>query len=371
MLWLAVAPWVFFVFEGAVTFPRSLHALVLIQGALTSFAAGFLFMMMPRRLESAFAANWQMALALLVPPVHALLVWRGMSGMAHAVWAVEALMLLLFAGRRVLGWGAGRRGPAAFVWIPIGFFFGCVGALLLSFQALVSSTLSAELLVFGWLLLTQGLFMCLVFGVGALFVPLVTQKESSVDAERHADAGRRRLAHLLSALAMLFGFALEASGAIGWGRGFRAIVALAVLMVVARIHRRPTIQGTQRWLIWMASWCLPVGLALAAAIPSRPQIGLHVFLLGGIALMTLSVAMHVALAHSADEALVFRPVMRVRIFGGLMVTALLCRAMAEIDMIHHFDWVAGGAMLFLLALLFWGQLVLPRLLPPLFSGWKR
>ena len=346
-------------------YPRELHALILIQGVLTPFAAGFLLTMLPRRLAAPGPRPWQLALAALVPPLHALLVWQQETGLAHFLWGMESLMLLQFAGSRIWGKLGARTGPAAFQWVPIGFSLGTLGAFLLSLAQFQPDWIPQPLQYCAWMLLTQGLFLCLVLGIGALFLPLTAHKEASVDVTLTENPQRRRLGHSLAALGLIAGFLLEAYGWISLGRGLRAVCILLTLLISARIHRWPSVAGTQRKLIWIASWCLPVGLMVAAIMPNQPQVGLHIFFLSGIGLITFSVALHVGLAHSSGKELVMRPVNAMRIFGALIFIALILRICAEFLPQHRFEWLAAGAGVFLLALLPWGFLILPRLLPDL------
>lgn len=369
MMWVGLLPWVLFAWLGEIEYPRYLHILVLIQGALTSFAVGFLYTMLPRRLDSPAPTTWQLWLAILTPPAHALLVWQEQLAYAHGLWCLLALTMLGFTASRIYGSNAGRRGPIAFAWIPLAWGFGLAGSAL---QAIHFAQppgdvglimLSTETIGFSWVLLTHGLFLSLVLGVGGLFLPLVFHKQSSTDADQVPDMRRRQRWHMLAALAVLFTFAGQGSGWVLESLLVRAIVVFAVLAMMGGILRPPSIAGTQRKLIWIASWCLPIGLALTAAISTRPQIGLHVFFLGGIALITLSVALHVGLAHSTGQELVFKPVLQTQLFGLLCGVALILRIVAEIDLIHRFDWLGAAAACMLAALIPWAQLVLTRLVP--------
>lgn len=365
MAWWGILPWIFFWAGSGLLYPRELHALILIQGVLTPFAAGFLLTMLPRRLGAPGPRVWQVSFALLVPPVHALLVWQQETGFAHFLWGLESFMLLQFASRRIWGKLGSRTGPAAFQWVPIGFLLGAMGAFALSLTQFQPGWLPHPLQYCAWMLLTQGLFLCLVLGIGALFLPLTAHKEASVDVNQTANPQQRRLGHSLAALGLITGFLLEAYGWISIGRGLRAACILLTLILSARIHRWPSVEGTQRKLIWMASWCLPIGLTVAALLPDQPQIGLHIFFLSGIALITFSVALHVGLAHSSGKDLVMRPVRAMRLFGALVFLALVLRICAEHFPLHRFEWLAAGAAVFLLALIPWGILILPRLLPDL------
>ncbi|MFT7517075.1 MAG: hypothetical protein ACI84O_000865, partial [Myxococcota bacterium] len=139
---------------------------------------------------------------------------------------------------------------------------------------------------------------------------------------------RRRVGQLLAAVGIALSFALEAQGFLLIARLLRAALVLIALIVAAGIHRPPTMPGTQRKLIWIASWCLPIGLLLTAVLPNLLQIGLHVLFIGGLLLVTLSVALHVGLAHSSGQALVSKPVGAVRAFGALLMLALALRIVA-------------------------------------------
>lgn len=336
MAWWGILPWIFFWAGSGIPYPRDLHATVLIQGVLTPFAVGFLFTMLPRRLSAPGPQPWQVLFAAVLPPLHALLVWQRELGFAHALWSLEACMLFVFAATRIWGRRGARTGPAAFQWVPIGFLLGTVGAAILSLAQFAPTWVSAPIHYLAWLWLTQGLFLCLVLGIGALFLPLTAHKEPSVDVTQTPNPSQRRLGHGLAALGILAGFALEAYGWPTLGRATRALSALLTLVFSARIHRFPSAPGTQRKLIWAASWCLPIGLAVAAFYPSLPHVGLHIFFLGGIGLITLSVALHVGLAHSSGQELVNRAVPAIRFFGAFMAIALALRITAEHDALHRF-----------------------------------
>lgn len=363
LAWLGLAPWVLFWMDSGMAYPSQIHSMILVQGVLTTFAAGFLFTMFPRRLTAPAPSTFQLSVVILVPLVHALLVFLQELGWAHLLWCLEAAVLLEFSASRVFGSRGQRTGPAAFLWVPIGFTFAVVGSAIVTGVYLLDDVVSREVSRFGHHLLFQGLFLCLAMGVGAMFLPLTSRKESSLDVSATSAPGRRRLGHLLGAVGLLAGFALTAMGHAQWGGGVAAASVLLVLLFAAGIHRLPQVPGTQRRLIWLSTWCLPIGLALTVALPYRPQIGQHVLYVGGLLLLTMSVALHVGLAHANGQELVHKPVQRVRLFGALVLAALACRIAAEYSVQERFSWIAAAAACALLALLPWGALILPRLLP--------
>ncbi|MFT7517076.1 MAG: hypothetical protein ACI84O_000866 [Myxococcota bacterium] len=176
MAWWGVLPWILFWLDPSFYYPRETHALILVQGVLTPFAVGFMFTMLPRRLDSAPPDAWQLLLSLVFPPLLVVLVWQQHLGLSHAVFAAQSLMLFLFSASRIFGAAGKRTGPAAFMWVPIAFVFGCVGAALLSIAQFSPTLLPSAVIQFAWLALTQGLFVSLVLGIGTMFVPLTSHK---------------------------------------------------------------------------------------------------------------------------------------------------------------------------------------------------
>jgi hypothetical protein len=360
LAWWAAAPWVLFGLEVSIAYPYQTHSLIFIQGVLTTFAAGFLFTMLPRRLGAPAPRIWQMLVVIIIPLWHAYFVWQQNIGLGHLVWVIEGLVLLEFSASRILGKKGTRSGPAAFVWVPIGFLCGCLGSASEAIRELWTAEYSWEWYRFSRVLLTQGMFLCLAMGIGAMFFPLTARKEASVDATMTENPRQRRLGHLLGAAGMLTGFWLDATALRPMGGYLAAFSVAAVLLLSGRIYRLPTVGGTQRRLIWISAWCLPLGLLLASRMPERPQIGFHVLFLGGLLLLTLSVALHVGLAHTQGQELVHRPLPSVRIFGGLLLLALCGRIFAEYAGGDRFDYLAVAAGCVLAALVAWGALLMPR-----------
>lgn len=358
--WWAAAPWVLFGLGVAIAYPYQTHSLIFIQGVLTTFAAGFLFTMFPRRLGAPAPSVAQLLVVIVVPLLHAALVWMQQIGLAQLIWLVEGAVLLEFSASRILGKKGTRSGPAAFVWVPIGFLCGCIGSASEAYRELMTVEYSWEWYRFSRVLLTQGMFLSLAMGIGAMFIPLTARKEASVDVTMTEKPRLRRMGHLLGAAGLLMGFWLDATSLRPLGGYLAAGSVAAVLLVSARIYRLPSVGGTQRRLIWISSWCLPLGLLLASLLPERPQIGFHVLMIGGLLLLTFSVALHVGLAHTQGQELVHRPLHSVRIFGGLLLLALSVRIFAEYAVVDRLDYLAIAAGCVLLALVAWGALLMPR-----------
>ncbi len=342
------------------------HAFTQIQGFMACFACGFLFTMIPRRTATAPPATWQMALGLAAPVLLVLFSWMQAFAWAQLTWLLLVLVMVSFVVARMRGSGgasgsgSGRRPPNSFVWIPLAFLTSLLGAgFLLAYEW---ADLSLQCHRFGRLLVTQGLFLGLIFGVGGMFIPLVTRGESSSDGAADASGARIRLTHALAWLLLLGSFYLEVWQRPVLGLGLRALLVAMVLVLACRAHRPVTSTGLHRHMILFSVRMLPLGYALAALMPDKPQIGMHVVFVLGFALLTLCVGMHVALAHGGAQHLVQKNPLQVPIFGLLMLLALCCRGLYELDPGHRMLWLGLASALFVLASMVWAQLVFPRLL---------
>ena len=67
------------------------------------------------------------------------------------------------------------------------------------------------------------------------------------------------------------------------------------------------------------------------------------------------------LAHGGHKRLVQGRPWQVPLYGGLLLAAMLFRALVDIDARRFFPWLAVSSGAFLLASLFWAALALPRM----------
>jgi uncharacterized protein involved in response to NO len=213
----------------------------------------------------------------------------------------------------------------------------------------------------GRLLLLQGMFLGLVVGTGGMVLPLLTRKEGSTDAADTTGHKLARAGHVLAALMLAGSFWFERSVSLRGGLAFRAALLAWLLVYVAGIWRLPSAEGWHRRLLWLAAWMLPLGYTLAALFPEQKKAGLHVAFIGGLAMMALSVALHVGLTHGGHERLVRGRPWQVPFYGALILTAALLRGLMDFDPERFFTWMAVSAGAFLLGTLFWAGLALPRM----------
>ncbi len=361
LAWAGVLPWLRYAVSAPAPWRPLMHSTVQIQGFMTCFALGFLFTAIPRRTGTAAPG----ALPLLVGAGGAVGSAAAASAEWHlgaqAGWMVAVGALLAFAIRRFRSPAASRRPPTSFVWIPCALLLGLAGAGTMMAYGRAHDSFTAYRL--GQLLVTQGVFVGLVVGVGGMVIRLITRGESPPDASPSPIARRARALHLAAAIALASTFAIEALGHPRLGAGLRAPLTLAVLLRAADLHRRPTLPGAHRWLVWLSAWAIPLGYALAASLP-RQTVGLHVVFIAGFGMMALAIGLHVTCAHGGRQDLARASPVYVRALGALLVAATVARALQDLDAPRMRVWMGTATGCFLLASVMWGIGVLRVHLTP-------
>ena len=355
---LAVLP---FVFRGAGGGSLALfHSIAQIQGFLTCFVVGFLFTFVPRRTGTPGPAAWEVAAAVALPVAAVASAWGDAGVFPYVAWLALVIIVLSFTARRLRGASARGRLPAVFVWVPTSLAAGAVGAVLAAAGPVVAGG-APRAWTIGRGLLVQGLVAGLVLGVGGFLVPQLTRGEVAPEAPDPANRRRALAWHLLAAGVFFASFPLESLYHYQLGVALRAAVATAVLLLVARIHRPPTVPGLHRWLVWLGAWLVPAGFWMGAFAPRLRGAALHVLFVGGFAQLALAVATHVALSHGGRENRLLASPPSLRLMAALLATAFGGRILAGIDRSHVAGWLAVAGMAFTGAVAAWAVLVVPAL----------
>ncbi len=356
---VAVLP---FAFRGAGGGSLALfHSVAQIQGFLTCFVVGFLFTFVPRRTETPPPAEWEVASAVALPVTAVASAWGDAGVYPYLSWLALVAIVLAFTVRRLRAAPARGRVPAVFVWVPVSLAAGAVGAVLAAAAPLVAGGGAPHAWTIGRGLLVQGLVAGLVLGVGAFLVPQLTRGEAPPDSGDPAARRRAVALHLLAAAAFFASFPLESLYHFRLGVALRAAVATAVLLLVARVHRPPTVPGLHRRLVWLGSWLVPLGFWMGAVAPSLRGAALHVLFVGGFAQLALAVASHVVLSHGgrADRLLASPPALR--IMAMLLAAAFGGRILAGIDLSRVASWLSVAGVAFTGAVTAWAVHVVPAL----------
>jgi uncharacterized protein involved in response to NO len=272
-------------------------------------------------------------------------------------------MVMAFTLNRLRTRPSSVRLVPVLLWVPVSIAAGAAGAVLVAGGPAVPLAHAREAWTVGRGLLVQGFVTGLVLGVGGFLLPQVTRGDPP--PEPPADPVRRRRSFALHAAAAgaFFGsFALELASSPQLGFAVRALVAAAVLIGSARIHRPPSLPGLQRWLIWLAAWLVPVAFLLGAASPRFRGAALHVLFVGGFAQTTLAVSTHVALWREHRPPVLPASAPGIRAMAALLAAAFTARIAATIDLRHVASWLAVAAYAFCAALCAWVAAIVPALL---------
>jgi len=362
---LGVAHWVLFTTGLISHYLRRFHGVTQTQSFLLAFAAGFLCTAIPKRTRTAPASWLELGALLIFLPAVSLATLFEYDAIGQLAYAAALLTLAQFAVRRFFDVGPGhpiavqstapRRPPASFAMVPVGLLAGLVGAALGIVGRRAASNWA---LVLGERLTFEGVFICLALGVGAFFLPLAGRGEAAPDV----GPGQRRpaLAYAAAAAGIIASLVAEAGGWPRAGASVRGAIALAVL-VASGTWRPPSRPGTNRRLLWMAMWAIPVGLFGAAVFPGVRVEALHVMFVGGFGVLAFSVSTHVTFAHTGQESRQAARAWPVVAFGLLFAVAMMFRISAVANPNSYFRSLGIAASLWLLGTMVWAAYVLPSI----------
>ncbi|HEV2104955.1 MAG TPA: NnrS family protein, partial [Candidatus Eisenbacteria bacterium] len=335
-----------------------LHAALMVEGFELAFVCGFLLTAMVAFTHGPRAGRAEPALAALGLSAFAVAAFAGRAALAPAAFTLTLLVPVVALARRVR-FGAAAP-PEEFALVGVGLALGLAGGTL---QTLAALGLAAEPAPrFGLRLVSLGMVLCLVLGLGGLLVPTFMRLSEPLAIPGIARAGQRgpRRAFVAAvALLVAGGLACDGAGHPGWGAWLRVAAALASGLLAWKLWRRPGRGDRLSWSLWTAGWCVIAGLVLAALLPARAIAAWHVTFIGGYGLLTLAIATRVVVSHGghalAEEGLVL---------GAATVTlaafALASRLAAEAGALQPWLAIAAGGWMAAWAL--WLARAAPRLL---------
>ena len=344
------------------------HAFVQIQAFLTAFACGFLFTMIPQRTQTRGPAAGELLLVSFLVALIAASSLFDQWTIAETSFLAILILLVRFVLSRIGQSEALKRPPHAFVLVPIGLMSGCVGALLVLLADF--SLFEHWAISIGRGLIQEGMFLCLILGIGHLLFPSLMGIAGLPDTEI-SPPRKGGWIYVAIGLSLLVSFPVqylvgeEFGTQLGrrLGYGIRFALVTATMLAGIRAHHWPSSPGLNRRLVWLAFWALPVGLGLTAIFPRYKVAMLHVMFVGGFSLLTFSISSHVIAVHSGRADLTVRKPWQVWGFGALFIAAMLTRVTADLFLENYWVHIGGAAGIWILALIFWVAFLLPNLRP--------
>jgi uncharacterized protein involved in response to NO len=349
------------------------HAFVQIEGFLYAFIAGFLLTAIPRftgTTAPSKATQYVLAGAVLAAAV-AFELQAFAAG--HALFLAAHATVIALAARRV----SRRRSapPESFALVGIGMLAGLLAAAINVSVAL--GWMPADWDLLGRRLLTEGMVLLLVLGVGGFlgprllgFAPLPEPPRLTVVAAARRPplfAGRRVGTYLAAGLALAASVVLEYRYGLAAMALVRAAVATALILATIRPWQPPAVRTTLAWCVWSAHWLVMAGLWLAALAPAYRVDLLHVVFMGGFTLLILAVGMRVTLSHGGHGLSAERRSWPLRIGIATGLFALAARIGAAFAPESFFAHLGIAALAWIVGMLFWGghvvRLIRTRPLP--------
>jgi uncharacterized protein involved in response to NO len=344
---------------GFGVWPGELHARLMAQGFELAFIGGFLLTFLPRVTRTLEIVRpldaWIVVGCVLLCGAAA---WLNVAVVAQAAFVTGIVTLITVFVDRLR-----RRKndpPEELFFIPLGLLLGLVGGLVQ--LAAAAGWIVEPAPRFGLRLVSLGMVLAIVLGVGAILVPtFIGIKDPLVIpkiAGAHERAGRR---FFYAVLAQLFvaTFVLEALGLPRPGAVLRAGVAAIMLLWVWKLWRLPTRAGTTGWLLWTAGVCVGLGLIAIALWPLHAAGLQHLTLLGGYGFLTAGIATRVLVTHGGHgvdaERIILDPVALM-----LLALALATRLGAEFAGAAMNGWLFASGTAWCLAWIAWLVRVVPR-----------
>jgi uncharacterized protein involved in response to NO len=317
---------------------------------------GFLLTAMPGLTKSAPCSRGELAIAVIAAVTLVVAAVLGAIRVAEVATAASLLLLISAFARRLRSARANR--PAEVLFVGFGLLLGLTGA--------VWQIVLGRFEPFAARLLSLGLVLSLVLGLGGLLVPAFTGMRTplAIPGLSAAHEKQRRTAFYLVIIAVLAAaFVVESQGWNPLGAWLRAAAATVMVVWVWKLIRLPGRRDAPAWAMWSSGWLILAGLWVVALAPRFGLAALHLIFIGGFSLLTLGVGTRVVVAHGqhplTDErrVLSWTPI-------ALIAAALISRLAAEWMPTRSNVYLAASGTLWILAWLLWATRGLPRIVTP-------
>lgn len=296
----AATPWIPLAF-GAAPWPGLLHASLMVQGFELCFVTGFLLTAMPSFTHGAKCRPWELATVATGALLFAALHLAGIEGWAQLAYSATLAFTATAILRRVRFDGAAP--PEEFLLVAAGLLFGIAGGLHQAGAAF--GTLPEPLPRFGVRLVSRGMMLSLVLGLGGLLVPTFALMKDPLQIFGIARAGQRgpRRAFVLVLAALLaYAFAADAEHLPRLAAWLRAAAALASTQLAWKLWRRPGRNDRLAWALWGSGWGIVIGIVAAAIWPAHETLAWHITFIGGYSLLTIAIATRVVVSHGGHDS---------------------------------------------------------------------
>jgi uncharacterized protein involved in response to NO len=350
-----VAIWPAYYFGITSGYSGRAHAFVQICGFLYCFAAGFLLTAIPRFTGTeAPRRPAQYALAGLIV-VSSIGFELQVFVLGHAAFLGAHLVLIAMAARRFLN--RKQDPPATFALVGAGVITGFLAGALNVAVSLEVIAPSWDLL--GKRLLTEGMFLMLVLGVGGFLGPRLLGFAALPKFDRLEPVPVRiNWMYAAAGIVLLFSLIAEYGFEFAPASFIRALTVSLVLGFTVRPWQLPAVRTTLAWCVWSANLLIVAGVWLTAFAPAYRADFLHVLFIGGFTLLIFAIGTRVTLSHGGHPLSHERKSWPLRIGLVTGLIAMLARVGAPFAPETYFDHLAYAALLWIAGVLLWGIYVI-------------
>ncbi len=348
-----VSIWPFYHYGAMQTFSGRAHAFVQTDGFLYCFIVGFLMTAIPRFTGTpppVRSAQYALA-ALLAAASTAFELHYFAAG--HTAFLAAHVFLMVLAFRRFARRQA--QPPETFPLVGLGLTSGLAGAV-------INAGIAWEVIPPFWdplgkRLLTEGMMLLLVLGVGGFLGPRLLGFAAIPRFDAIQGKPNYILQNTIVGLAVLISLVAEYGFSVPGMAFSRAAIATGVILSNVQPWRLPALRTTLAWCVWTAHWHVIVALWLVAILPRYTVDFLHILFIGGFTLLIFAVGMRVTLSHGGHALALERRSWPLRIGLTTGLAAMVARAGAPFAGYGYFQHLAWAGLLWIGGMLFWGYYV--------------
>jgi uncharacterized protein involved in response to NO len=363
-----VSIWPLYYWEVITWYNGRSHAFVQIDCFVYAFVVGFLWTAIPKftGAHPPLRAT-QYAVASLIVAQAAAFELRQFS-LGHVLFVVSHVIVIAVAARCFRQ--RQHPPPETFVLVGLGLLSGLIAAVVNAGIAL--EWIPPELDLMGRRLMTEGMVLLLVLGVGGFLGPRLLgfaqlpnfQNIGNISgmAKPPLSMAWRGPLYALAGVVLLGSVILEYAWEFRFLAWVRAGIVTALVMWNLRPYRSPLTRTTLAWCVWAAHWLLVAASWLVAAMPKYQIDLLHVMFMGGFTLLILAVGTRVVLSHGGHPLTEEKRSwpLRIGLITGLV--ALSARVAAGfLPGSSYFGHLAWAAVLWIVGILIWGSFLLKRI----------
>jgi uncharacterized protein involved in response to NO len=331
--------WILFAFQMG-DYPGVTHPMIMGGGFLLCFASGFLMTAIPKFTGTEACTKEELSTALIPPALLAMtLIFKVESPYGYLAVGMGYLNLIYFAAKRIM---RRKNNPfPEFIFVGFGIFSGLSGS------------------IFGMLGSDPALTKQLIYVVPFFFMIVGVGSRLSTALLGHTPDSRLpwKLYLIESTLLLIFTF-------LRWYH-FQHSIELIILLQSAilnwKLWRLPLNKGYLPWSVWFSCISFLLGNLSILLFQNFYIHGVHLTFIGGFALMCLSVATRVSLAHGNYLLIFEKKDHRILITYALVLLSAATRISAPLMSKHYISHLAYASFVWIAAVGVWSFFMFPKI----------